>query len=618
MNQTSGQARRAGKAIALAWSASPAALLLVIAVTTVQGLTPVAMAWLTKLLLDDVATPGPGPAWWALAGLLGAGACAALLPHVNQHGRSILRRGVELAVQSRLFAAVNRVPGLGPFEQPAFHDRLRLAEEAGQVAPGQVVHGLTGLVQAAVTVTGFLAALLVIDGRFALIAAGVCVPALLAELRLSKARAGLMWQLSPLRRQAIHYSMLQGDLQAAKEIRIFGLADFLLGRMVDLLRRAHREERLFDLRQLRIQSLLSVVGMAAVTVGMLGVVGLALSGGLGVGTVALALVALPGVQSGLAEAARHLGDTHHAMLLFGHFDEVVSGHPASSSSTMVKPLRNAITLRDVWFRYADDQPWVLRGVDLTIPCGQTLALVGVNGAGKSTLVKLLCRFYDPVRGTIRWDDADLAELPHADLRRRISAVFQDFMIYDLTAAENIGVGNLERLTDLDAVRSAAARAGVDQALSSLPRGYDTMLSRTFTGGAPDDETSGVLLSGGQWQRVAVARSLLHDDSDLLILDEPTSGLDATAEHRLHQQLGELRKGRTTVLISHRLSTVRTADLIVVLDDGAVVETGTHDELLSQGGTYAELFHRQAEGYRSEVPTVPSNAATSLSAVRLPI
>ena len=250
------------------------------------------------------------------------------------------------------------------------------------------------------------------------------------------------------------------------------------------------------------------------------------------------------------------------------------------------------------FRYAPDQPWVLRGVDLVLPRGCAVALVGLNGAGKSTLVKLLCRFYDPTRGAVLWDGIDVRELPVEQLRERIGVLFQDFMQYDLSAAENIGVGDVATLGDREPVVAAARRAGAHETLAALPRGYDTLLSRLFFDETDrNDPETGVLLSGGQWQRVALARTLLRDRRDLLILDEPSSGLDAEAEHEVHRQLREHREGRTSVLISHRLGAVRDADRIVVLAGGRVVEQGRHEELLAEDRTYARLFRLQADGYR---------------------
>jgi ATP-binding cassette subfamily B protein len=265
------------------------------------------------------------------------------------------------------------------------------------------------------------------------------------------------------------------------------------------------------------------------------------------------------------------------------------------------PLWCGIELRDVWFRYSEDHPWALRGVNLHIPHGTAVALVGRNGAGKSTLVKLLCRFYDPTHGAILWDGVDIRDVDVDDLRQRIGAVFQDYMSYDMTAAENIALGDLDAFNDARRIRAAAQRAGIHATLARLPHGYDTLLSRMFFMG-DDNPESGVVLSGGQWQRLALARAFLRARRDLMILDEPSAGLDAEAEHEIHASLRRYRGGQTSLLISHRLGAVRDADHIVVLHDGRVVEHGDHRTLMAGGGHYARLFTMQARGYQQHAPS----------------
>jgi len=286
---------------------------------------------------------------------------------------------------------------------------------------------------------------------------------------------------------------------------------------------------------------------------------------------------------------------HHVTIVTAGPDLPAPPHPAS-----LAPLRRGIELCDVWFRYSEDHPWVLRGVNLFIPHGRTVALVGRNGGGKSTLVKLLCRFYDPTRGAILWDGVDIRDVTPETLRARIGAVFQDFVTYELTAADNIALGDQAATQDQGRLERAAQDAGVHDTVAALPYGYRTLLSRGFTLEEEGEEAEGVLLSGGQWQRVALARAFLRRDRDLMILDEPSAGLDPEAEYEVHSRLARLRSGRTSVVISHRLGAVRAADRIVVLADGAVTEEGTHAELLADGGTYARLFTRQATGYRDEV------------------
>ena len=242
--------------------------------------------------------------------------------------------------------------------------------------------------------------------------------------------------------------------------------------------------------------------------------------------------------------------------------------------------------------------FLFKDVSFQINPGERVGLVGANGAGKSTLVKLLCRFYDPDRGEIRWDGVDLRDVPPEELRRRVSGVFQDHVAYDLSAADNVAIGDVGVERDLARVRAAADRAGVDELLRDLPQGYQTLLTRMFFG---DGDAEGVELSGGQRQRVALARAYYRDHRDFMVLDEPSAGLDPAAEAALHDQIRRYRAGRTSLLISHRLNTVRDADLLVVLEDGVVVEQGTHESLLRAGGIYARLFRLQAAGYQSPQP-----------------
>jgi ATP-binding cassette subfamily B protein len=324
------------------------------------------------------------------------------------------------------------------------------------------------------------------------------------------------------------------------------------------------------------------------------------AGQLTIGDVSVFVAAVAGTQSTLSSIVRGTAGAHEALLTFDHYQAVVTGPPdlpRHSQPITPGPLRRGIELRDVWFRYSEEHPWVLRGVNLTISQGTAVALVGLNGAGKSTLVKLLCRFYDPTRGSVSWDGVDLRDLDVERLRARIGAVFQDFMNYDLSARENIGVGSVAAINDLDQVRTAAKAARVDDVITGLPRGYETLLTRIFFQQADlDDPDNGVLLSGGQWQRVGIARGFMRNSPDLLILDEPSSGLDAEAEHDIHAQLRGHRTGQTSILISHRLNAVRDADAIVVLANGVIVEQGSHDSLIAADGRYAYLFALQAQGY----------------------
>ncbi|GAA0910197.1 hypothetical protein GCM10009558_015260 [Virgisporangium aurantiacum] len=327
-------------------------------------------------------------------------------------------------------------------------------------------------------------------------------------------------------------------------------------------------------------------------------------GRLSPGDVAMFVAAVAGVQGSLNWLVHQVAMIHQRLLMFQHYLHVIRAAPelgVSQTPAKLPAMRRGIEFRDVWFRYTTGQEWVLRGLSLTIPHGQTIGLVGLNGAGKSTVVKLLCRFYDPTRGAILWDGVDLRDVDPAALRARIGAVFQDFMTYDLTATENIGLGDVDALEDTHAIEAAARHADVHEVVSALPKGYLTMLSRSYVAESDDSDEGdegdeGVALSGGQWQRLALARAFLRGAADLLILDEPSSGLDAAAEAKLHARIRQYRAGRTSLLVSHRLGTLRDAHRVIVTDNGVVTEAGTHADLIAHRGTYAGLFEQQARGY----------------------
>ncbi|MFD3513128.1 ABC transporter ATP-binding protein [Streptomyces sp. NPDC058657] len=590
---------------ALAWRAAPWTLVVLVVLTVALATVPVATAWLTRLILDRLTGTG-GEALFTLAmGLAGTGLVAALLPLWAQFLLARFNRAAGLRAVDRLYTTVNSFHGLARFENPAFQDRLRMARSAAGHAIGRFTDSGLRIAGGTLTTLGFLAALYAVDTTMTVLVTLSALPALVAELKISHRRARTEWRVSAAQRREFFYQMLLSDLDAAKEIRLFGAGGFLKERMLVERRSADAVTHRTDRREFLTQGLLALLSALVAGAGLIWAALAARRGQLTVGEVAMFVAAVVGVQGALASLIRSLADVHQQLLLMGHYLAVVRAGPdlpppPPGSPRTGKPLpalRTGIEFRDVWFRYADDQPWILRGVNLFVPCGEAVAVVGCNGAGKSTLVKLLCRFYDPTRGTVLWDGIDLTQIPVPQLRQRLGAVFQDYVPYALTAAENIAIGDVGTLGQPDRIQRAARRAGVHDLLSRLPRGYDTMLSRVYTRDTGHDDETGTALSGGQWQRVALARALVRDEPDLLILDEPSSGLDAAAEHDVHLRLREHRARRTSLLISHRLGAVRDADRIVVLSDGRITEQGTHDALLLGGGVYADLFTLQASGYQ---------------------
>ncbi|MER5643554.1 ABC transporter ATP-binding protein [Streptosporangium sp. NPDC002524] len=597
--------RRILPAFLLAVEAAPRSMLFYVTVSLAGGVIPVVSAWFTKMLIDAL-TAGASFSVIILpmAGLGVAGVLATTVPQITQYLRAEMGRQVGLLAQDRLFTAVGGFIGLGRFENPYFLDRLRLAQQAGGVMPNQVVDGMLGFGRSVVTVAGFLGSLLLLNPFMAALVLLAGVPTLIAEITLSRRRARMFWETGPAERREIFYSQLLSSVEAAKEVRLFGVGAFLRERMLTERRATNAAKRGIDKREFFLQTGIGLLAAMTSAGGLLWAVSAAFAGRLSVGDITIFIAAVVGVQGALALMAGEIARTHQALLMLDHYLAVTTGGPDLEIAEAVRSLpmiRRGIELRDVWFRYSDDHPWVLRGVSLHIPYGKALALVGVNGAGKSTLVKLLCRFYDPTRGAILWDGVDIRHVAVADLRSRIGAVFQDYMHYDMTAEENIILGDLDAIEDTGRIREAAKRAGIHDKLSSLPRGYETLLSRMFfmESDKVNPET-GVILSEGQWQRLALARAFLREQPDLMILDEPSAGLDAEAEHEIHTSLKRHRAGRTSVLISHRLGAVRDADLIIVLSGGRILECGDHDTLMTNPGEYARLFELQASGYQSHV------------------
>lgn len=473
------------------------------------------------------------------------------------------------------------------FESPEFYDHLNRVQTNAVTRPYQVTQGLLSMAGASVASLGLGLALASVSPiLLALVLIGG-IPLLLTSRRESRLEFDFSVGQTPLLRQRLYLTMLQTGRDEAKEVRAFGLGEWLRSRFD-----AVYERYLHDLRRHAIRrTWLSLVGQlgSALVLGLtlLFLVWLISRDAIDVAGAGAAIIAIRLLASQVQSLFRAVQSIFESGLFLDDLDSFLElGLPAleQTEGADAPSSFDVIRVDDVHFRYPGSSVEALRGVDLELRAGEIVALVGENGSGKTTLAKLLAGLYRPDSGRITWDESDIDDFRPASLRERISVTFQDFVRYAFTGTDNIAVGRVDLPASPERVRAAARAAGAEAMLDSLPDGFDTLLSRLFVGGSD--------LSGGQWQRVALARSFFRD-APLVILDEPSAALDPRAEHALFTTLRDILDGRTALFISHRFSTVRGADRIIVLDAGVVVEHGSHAELMAAGGLYADLSRLQS-------------------------
>ncbi|MFE2754338.1 ABC transporter ATP-binding protein [Actinosynnema sp. NPDC059335] len=584
------------------------------AVELVLGCLPVVFTVATAVVLGRVpaaVAAGSGSAeWTSLVAVFGVAAVAfvarQLLSPVERALGELVARRVDGRVFDELMAASLRSPGLGPLEDQRALDALRAAArevEFGVQSPGRAAAGLLALIARYTELTGCAVAVGVVFSWPAAVALVVVVLLFRHGQRGGLRRyARTRSRLAAEQREIDYLRDLAGGAAAGKEIRVFGLAGWLRDRLREAYLR-FLEPLWVERRRVYLWPFVrySVVGLVVTGV-VFAVVGatadrLTLTGFVLTATAALALLRL---AEHYPEADLPTAIGMRAYDSVRRFAEHVEAHeePAGTVRRTAAPEPSgAIRFERVSFRYPGQRRVVFDGLDLTIPVGRCTAVVGVNGAGKTTLVKLLARLYEPTAGRITLDGVDIREFGVDEWRARLSVIFQDFVRYESSVADNVGLGAVDRLADRATIREVVDSVGLGEAVARLPRGLDTPLARHLTDGAE--------LSGGQWQRVALARALfaLRHGARVVVLDEPTASLDVRAEAGFFEEFAGLAAGATTLLISHRFSTVRHADLIVVLEHGRVVEQGGHADLLARDGRYAELFRLQADRFADPADVV---------------
>jgi len=578
----------------------------IVALRLVRALVPLAILWIGKLIIDAVVTAmrvhaaGGAVAWQGLIRLVLLELAIAIV------GEAIARAGTLFEsllgdlfsniVSVRLMAHAATLD-LRQFEDPEFYDHL---ERARRQTVGRIglIALLLGVAQNLITLVSLTAALILYVPWLLLLLAIAVLPSFIGETHYATLGYSLLYRWTPERRMLDYLRFTGASDQTAKEIKLFGLSGWLTERYGGLADAFYRANAVLSVRHGIVAWLLAVFGALGYYGAYVWIIVLTVRGyqsPAGLFTLGV-LTFLAGsfrqsrdlIQSVLLSTSQLYEQALYLRDLFAFFDMQPRIASRPGSRAVPRPVLRGFEFRDVGFRYQGSDKWAVRHLTFTLSPGERLALVGENGAGKTTLVKLLARLYDPDEGGILLDGVDLREYDVASLHRAIGVIFQDFVRYDFLLRENIGVGEIGAVDDRARIEAAAQRSLAAELAGRMKAGYEQMLGRRFDGG--------VELSGGEWQKVALARAYLRD-AEVLILDEPTAALDARAEYQVFARFTELTRGKMAVLISHRFSTVRMADRILVLEKGEITEQGAHAELVAKRGIYAELFELQAAGYK---------------------
>jgi len=580
----------------MVWDTSPGITSATVLLRLVAAVIPVGQLWVGKLIIDQVVQRITGRSgasnriWVLVAYEVGLAVLSDLLSRAINLCDSLLGDKFTNHVSLRLMEHANRLD-LVSFEDPVFYDKLERARRQTTSRLGMLAV-LAGMGQQVITLLSLSAAVVSFSPWFLLLLVIAVIPAFLGETRFAMLAYSILYRWTPERRELDYLRMLGASNQSAKEVKIFGLGQHLADRSRKLFDRFYAENKALAVKRAASGSLLNLLPTAGYYAAYIVILIRTLAGALSLGSLTFLAGAFARSRSlienlfsslnNIAEQALYIKD------LFDFFETKPSIASPPNALAAPRPIRSGFEFRGVSFAYPGSDRQVLNGVSFRFDAEERIALIGENGAGKTTLVKLLARLYDPTAGAILLDGIDLREYDVDSLRKEIGVIFQDYMRYDMIAKENVGFGRIEEMENQARIQDAARKSLAEPMIAQFAGGYQQMLGRRFE--------NGIDLSAGQWQKIALARAYMRD-AQVLILDEPTASLDARAEFEVFQRFAELTRDRMAVLISHRFSTVRMADRILVLADGEIIEQGTHQQLVAASGRYAELFELQAAGYR---------------------